>query len=102
MCKLWDKLLNRTVELHIMEDNQAAIQICEAGYSSKLRHIGRTNKVNISSIRDEVIKEHTHLKGVDANKQAAYIFTKALDPYKWPAALKMLGISTTKPGSLDS
>ena len=94
MCQLWDKLLGRVVDLYIMEDNQAAIKICETGYSSKLRHIGRTHKVNIASIRDEVVKEHTHLTGVDTNKQAADIFTKALDPIKWPAALRMLGIRT--------
>ena len=91
MCSLWDKLLNRDMDLYILEDNKAAIQVCQNGFSSKLRHIGRTHKVNLQSVKDEIMRESTHLEYTITDKQAADIFTKALEPMKWPAALEMLG-----------
>jgi hypothetical protein len=94
MCTLWDTILGREVDLHIHEDNEAAILVINKGFSSKLRHILRTHKVNIQSIKDEVDKPHTHLKHVSTDKQAADIFTKALEPQKWQAALDMLHIAT--------
>ena len=98
MCALWDLILDRTVELTIHEDNKAAILIAEAGFSSKLRHISRTHKVNISSIRDEVVKEEVSLQHISTDKQAADIFTKALEVQKWGAALNMLGVHPYRPG----
>ena len=92
MCSLWDKLLNRDMDLYILEDNKAAIQVCQNGFSSKLRHIGRTHKVNLQSVKDEIMRESTHLEYTITDKQAADIFTKALEPMKWPAALEMLGV----------
>ena len=98
MCALWDLILDRTVELTIHEDNKAAILIAEAGFSSKLRHISRTHKVNISSIRDEVKKDEVSLQHISTDKQAADIFTKALEVQKWGAALNMLGVHPYRPG----
>jgi len=97
MCALWDKLMGREMELYICEDNKAAITICENGFSAKLRHISRTHKVNLQSIKDEVTKENTHLQYTDTLKQAADIFTKGLEPHKWDAALRMLGVLSKVP-----
>ena len=102
MMSLWDKLSARDVELYIREDNQAAIEICNNGFSPKLTHIARTHKVNLSSIKDEVVKPEVHLEYIDTSEQAADIFTKALEPHKWDAALEMLGIvkgTSVKPRS---
>ena len=93
MMSLWDRLLGRDVDLYIREDNQAAIEICNSGFSPKLTHITRTHKVNLSSIKDEVKKPEVHLGYIDTSEQAADIFTKALEPHKWEAALNMLGIA---------
>ena len=94
MCALWDRILGRTVDLYIREDNLAAITIAKAGYSPKLRHVSRTHKVNLGSIKDEVVKDNCHLVHHPTDKQAADIFTKALEVQKWGRALNMLGIQT--------
>ena len=97
MCTFWDKILDRDVELIIHEDNKAAILIAEAGFSSKLRHISRTHKVNISSIKSEISKDEVTLQHIPTDKQAADIFTKALEVQKRGAALNMLGIHPYRP-----
>ena len=76
-----------------MEDNQATIKVVQAGFSQKLRHILRTHKVNLASL-SEVI-EHSpsaSIDYIDTKEQAADVFTKALEPLKWPNALKLLGM----------
>ena len=93
MCALWDRLLGRDVDLYIHEDNEATIKIINKGFSAKLRHISRTHKVNLGSIKDEVDKKCNHLEYVDTKRQAADIFTKALDPQKWGPALDMINIA---------
>ena len=101
MCALWDMVLGRSVDLVIHEDNKAAITIAEAGFSSKLRHISRTHKVNLGSIRDEVTKEGVSLQHIPTNMQAADIFTKALEVQKWAAALNMLSIHPLRPDNWE-
>ena len=92
MCTLWDILKGGDMNLHIKEDNQACILVAEAGFSAKLRHVSRTHKVNISSIKDELKKEYSHLDYIDTKKQKADIFTKAVEPQKWMNALELLNI----------
>ena len=46
----------------------------------------------MQSVKDEIMRESTHLEYTITDKQAADIFTKALEPMKWPAALEMLGV----------
>ena len=101
MCAMWDMILGRSVDLVIHEDTKAAILIAESGFSSKLRHISRTHKVNISSIRDEVTKDGVSLQHIPTNMQAADIFTKALEVQKWAAALNMLSIHAYRPESWE-
>ena len=84
---LWEVLLKRTVNLKIHEDNQATILVVRKGFSPKLRHISRTHKVNLSSLSEVIAEGNIDLDYVDTNEQAADIFTKALPPHKWPAAL---------------
>jgi len=42
---IWEVLLERPVKLAFQEDNQAAIVALQSGYSTALRHIGRTHTV---------------------------------------------------------
>ena len=96
MMTLWDKLMmaacGRPITLKIFEDNQAAMLICESGFSTKLCHISRTHGVNITSIKDEIDKPEISLLKIDTKLQAADVFTKGVEPQKWDAALSMLGI----------
>ena len=56
----------------------------------------RTHKVNISGLNEVLIAPGVELKYVDTKEQAADIFTKALGPQLWGAALDMLGIARTQ------
>ena len=92
--QLWDKLLGRAVNLVIQEDNQATILVVRKGFSPKLRHISRTHKINLSSLKECIDDPSVEIKYIDTNEQAADIFTKALPPQKWFKALCLLGIRT--------
>ena len=63
MLDLWEKILKRVVKLTILEDNQATIKIIAKGYSAKLRHVQRTQKVNIGSIHDVISKPPLQVTG---------------------------------------
>ena len=93
MCSMFDLLLGRPIDLIIYEDNQATITIAEKGRSNKLRHVSRTHKVNLWSIKDELDKPYCHLKYVESPHQRADVFTKPLDLNKWGAAVDMLNIA---------
>ena len=48
---LWSLILGRDIKTRIYEDNQAIIIVVKKGYSKKLRHISRTHKVNLGSLK---------------------------------------------------
>ena len=93
---LWDLLLGRSMQLEILEDNQATIKVVMKGYSPKLRHVSRTHKVDLASIKELLDTEPITLDYVVTDEQAADIFTKALVPAKWDNAIKLLGMLTEK------
>ena len=88
---LWEKLLGFDVKLKCYEDNQATILVVKKGFSPKLRHIARTHKVNLGGL-SEIFSDQVSLEYIVTDKQAADVFTKALPPQKWEAAMKMLNI----------
>ena len=90
MMDLLDILFDRPVRLVIKEDNQATIPIVKRGFSLKLRHVLRTHKVNLGSISDVLAQDNVEIEYVESPKQAADIFTKALQPHAWPNALSLL------------
>ena len=100
--QLWELLLARSVTLRVHEDNQATILVVKKRHSPKLRHITRTHKVNLSCL-SEIFKDDSALiEYINTDDQAADIFTKALPPHKWAAALILLGIRTDLPLDLKS
>ena len=50
--ELLETLLGRKVDLVIEQDNQATILVAKAGYSPKLRHVSRTHKIDLGSIKE--------------------------------------------------
>ena len=94
---LWCLILDRTVPVRIMEDNQATIKVAEAGFSQKLRHVQRVHSVDLSSIKEVLKREGVSIEYCPTEEQAADIFTKALAPHKWPNALELLGMTTMPP-----
>ena len=92
MLSLWEVLLGRKPELLVMEDNQATIKVVLKGYSPKLRSIVRTQRVNLSSIKEVFDCGDAQIEYVKTDEQAADVFTKALEPAKWRNAMDLLGI----------
>ena len=86
------------MHIRVFEDNQATIKVIRNGYSPKLRHLPRVHKVNLSSVKEVCDTEEIQLEYVETDKQASDIFTKALPPHKWQAALEMLGIRVRSTG----
>ena len=80
MMSLWDMLAGRKMLLKVEEDNQATIKVVLKGYSPKLRHILRTHKVNLGSIKEVVDEDSAIIEYIVTTEQAADIFTKALTP----------------------
>ena len=54
MWELWKQLLNREVHLRIREDNEATAKIVLAGYSKRLRHLRRTQKIHLASLSEQL------------------------------------------------
>ena len=71
--QLWELLLQRSVKLRVMEDNQATILVVRKGYSPKLRHMSRTHKVNLSCLSEVFADDGVTIEYVDAKKQAAEV-----------------------------
>jgi hypothetical protein len=79
MLSMWETILRRTVELEVCEDNEATIKIISKGFSPKLRHISRTHKVNLASLKEQFDEPNIVLRYINTTEQAADIFAKALE-----------------------
>ena len=61
MQEFLEQVFDRKVELRCYQDNAAVIQIVEAGYSPKLKHMNKTFRINLGSIY-ECFKEDEMMK----------------------------------------
>ncbi len=81
-----------------MEDNAACAQIIVTGKNPTLRHVLRTQKVDIAWLH-EVFRDHKNLKMTltPAKKQSADIFTKRFNsPREWLWACYNIGIDLSE------
>jgi hypothetical protein len=91
---IWETILGRPVKLSFQEDNQAAIVVLKSGYSSALRHMGRTHKVCLRWLSERVAENEVELEYCLSAKQAADIFTKGFtDAAKWLEATNNIGVA---------
>ena len=101
---LWEKLLDRSVDVEFMEDNEAVVKICRSGNSQKLMHLPRTHRVDASFIA-ECTQElnickigHAH-----TDNQAADICTKRFtDPPKWLKLLYLINVVSDRFWTADT
>ena len=90
--ELVEMLLGRKVDLVMEQDDQATILVAKAGYSPKLRHITRTHKVDLGSIKEVLERDSVQIRYIASAEQAADVFTKAVAPANWEHALDLLKI----------
>ena len=98
---LWELILDRPFHLKIHEGNQATTLVAKRGFSSKLRCVQRTHKVNLACIAEQLESDHISIEYVKTDMQSADIFTKALPPNKWDHAIRLLGICVDLPEKLE-
>ena len=88
--ELCEILAGTPVDLICHQDNSAVIAIAHSGYSPKLRHLSKTHKIDLGSLYEALQDDRVQLRYIATDKQLADIFTKALAPAKWPAAVNLL------------
>ena len=89
---LWEALLQREVKIKLYEDNQAALRIIETGYSPKLRHIGKSQRVDIAFVSDCCAQCGVLPEYIATDKQKGDFLTKNLARDKFCKALDLVGI----------
>ena len=77
--------------MKLREDSEACAKVVSTGYSRKLRHLKRTYKVNIAAVKEQLDRKDALLELVNASRQKADMFTKALQSAKRPSAMELLG-----------
>ena len=100
--QMWSFILERPVSLEVMEDNEATIKIIKKCGSAKLRHVGRTHRVNLASVYEQFEDPCIELQYVKSAEQVADIFTKALAPQHWDHALDLLGVRRLEPSTTQA
>ena len=88
-----EHIFDRPVVLECLQDNSAVIAIVAAGYSPKLRHMSKTQRIELGSIYEVFEEAGTVLLYIKTDKQRADPLTKNILPQAWPEALKLLGIT---------
>ena len=49
---LWERLLDRKITLRVMEDNEAAIRVIVTGHNPNMRHMSRTQRIDVSALNE--------------------------------------------------
>ena len=90
--ELFETIFQRPVLLACQQDNSAVISIVAAGYSPKLRHLSKTQKIELGSVYEAFQEPCTVLLYIQTTKQRADPLTKNLQPMGWSSALDLMGI----------
>ncbi|CAL1128425.1 unnamed protein product [Cladocopium goreaui] len=85
-------IFERDIPLVLHEDNQACIQILNAGYSARLKSMNRTHKLSIAAISETIKDLNLELRYTVSEEQLADLFTKVLARVKFTEALRKLRI----------
>ena len=76
---LWDVVLDNTVPVDFLEDNESTIAVINSGRNPTMRHLQRTHDVSVKWLSDtfRFLKPRLSLINCDTVDQSADIFTKA-------------------------
>ena len=89
---LWETLLGRPIEVKLFEDNQATLKIIQSGYSAKLRHLGKSQRVDVAFVADCCSQCGVIPLYIATDKQKGDFLTKGLAREKHCQALQLVGI----------
>ena len=85
----WETVLGRPLTVTCYEDNQAVLAIIKKGYSSKLRHLPKTHKINVASVSELFRDSQFQIEYIATDHQKGDILTKDLGPQKWGPGLEI-------------
>lgn len=78
----FEKVLGRTIPLHIYVDATTCKRAAEKGVSKQMRYLSKTQQVDLFWLRDVVSLPDIHLEKVNTHDNIADIMTKPLDTSK--------------------
>ena len=87
---LAEQVTERGIAMTFCQDNQAAISVIQAGYSTKLRHCGRVHRVNVASVHEQLERGNANIEYCHTFQQLANGFTKVIGPQEWIATLTQM------------
>ena len=90
--ELWERLLKRSVTVRLLEDNQATLKVMQSGYSSKLRHMSKTHRVELSFVTDVCKICGVKPEYIQTHLQKGDFLTKGLARDKHCKALDLVGL----------
>ena len=83
-------LLQQSVPVVFEQDNEALIKILKAGYSAKLRHMGRVHRINVASMSEVLAGDDISCRYCHTKDQIANGLTKVIVPGEWGHMLQQL------------
>ena len=84
--------MNRKFSLHVMEDNEAAIRVIVTGHNPNMRHMSRTQRIDISALNERYHAEDFRFVTCPSEFEAGDILTKACTDAKvWTRNLMSIG-----------
>ena len=90
-------LLQQSVPVVFEQDNEALIKILKAGYSAKLRHMGRVHRINVASMSEVLAADDISCRYCHTKDQIANGLTKVIVPGEWGHMLQQLCLEQGPP-----
>ena len=91
---LWETVLRRSVALTLIEDNESTAAIIRSGRNPTMRHLARTQGVNVSWLHDLYLKKVFGVVYSRTEAQCADVFTKTFRELpKCQQAVRLIGIA---------
>ncbi|CAE7488465.1 unnamed protein product [Symbiodinium sp. CCMP2592] len=84
---MWEYMLGRRFRLRVMEDNEAAIRVIITGHNPNMRHMSRTQRIDISALNERYHAGDFLFVTCPSQFEAGDILTKACTDAKVMTAL---------------
>ncbi|CAE6962770.1 unnamed protein product [Symbiodinium sp. CCMP2592] len=89
---MWEYMMGRRFQLRVMEDNEAAIRVVITGHNPNMRHMSRTQRIDISALNERYHAGDFLFVTCPSQFEAGDILTKACTDAKvWGRNLMSIG-----------